>query len=136
MGRRVSVRDVSEVVVRSGRASEIVHPDRRKDLEDLAAQLRDAGHAVRLEIVDYVPGRRGITLFESVTLYLAGAVGTPLLGRLTEDLYDTVKRWALGRWRRKTEGGEFHRPLSFTILGPDGEVLKSWKVDKDGERDL
>jgi hypothetical protein len=119
------------VTIRAGRASEIAQPDRIADLEELRGQLRFSGMTVDLEIAEYIPGRRGIAWIESVWIYIAGAASGALISNLVTDIHDQAKAWAIARFHRKPNS----RPEAFTIYGPDGEVLKKFQVDDDGEHE-
>jgi hypothetical protein len=126
-----------QIIVRAGRASEVTSPERREALMELRGRLATGGADVDLEVTEYIPGQRGVTWSETVGLFIAGAVGGGLLANVTKDIYDQAKAWALDRFTKKqAENPNGNpRPESFTIYGPDGEVLKTWKVDREGEHE-
>ena len=76
-------------------------------------------------------------------IYIGTPVGSGFIGAITTDVSNRAKRWALRRYEAKrnaTRGGggkgEDHaKGERSTIDGPDGQVLKSWTVDKDGEHE-
>lgn len=126
-----------QIIVRAGRASEVTSPERSEALMELRARLATGGADVDLEVIEYVPGQRGITWGETVGLFIAGSVGGGLLANVTKDIYDQAKAWALASYAKKrSESPNGNpRPESFTIYEPDGEVLKTWKVDREGEHE-
>ncbi len=128
-----------QITMAAGRAYLVMQPERRSDLDDLARQLRSAGIDVDLQITEYEPGRRGIAFNqpEAVAFYILGAVSSALLSSLTNDLYNWAKKWAAARFKKKVEENPdgLHRPETFTIYGPDNEVLKTWKIDDQGEQE-
>jgi hypothetical protein len=112
-----------------------MQPDRREDLNQLRLALGSADLSVDLEITEYMPGRRGIGLVENISIFVTGAVSSAVLSKIAEDIYSQAKKWARVRFARKRSESEHGtaRPQSFTIYGPDDKVLKTWKIDKDGE---
>ena len=126
-----------QVTLKAGRASEITQPERRAALEELRGRLQSAGATVELQIAEYIPGRRGIAFIESVAIYIGGAASGALVSNLVTDFYTQAKTWAKARFHKKLNESPNGnpRPEAFTIYGPDGEVLKTWKIDKDGEHE-
>lgn len=125
------------LVLEAGRASEVTQPERRAALCDLRARLEAPGVSVDLQITEYAPGRRGYVWSESVAIYIAGAASGPLISSLVTDIYEQAKTWARASFRKKLgrhQGGDV-RPESFTIYGPNNEVLKTWKIDRNGEQE-
>lgn len=126
---------MADIQLRIGRASEIVQDEHRADVEAFVRQLRDDGRDVELEVVEYVPGRRGVTWVEWLTIFVGSGVGGALVNNVTNDLYNTAKAWARRRPRRKQDesdsGGA--RPIGFVIYGPDGEELRRWDTREDDE---
>jgi hypothetical protein len=127
----------TQIVLADGGAAVVLEPERQADLEDLASTLRSTGAEVELRITEYVPGRRGVTWAEQVLIYLSGIATGTLVPRVVEDLYELAKGWARKRFQKKMEESPigYHRPEHFRIYGPDGKVLKSWTIDKNGERE-
>lgn len=128
-----------EITVAAGKKYLVTSDARRADLEELAARLGSGGVDVTLDITEYEPGRRGLSFNqpEAVVIYLAGAGTTALISRLAGDVYDKAKAWALQRFQKKVDAKPdgLHRPEEFTIYGPEGDVLKHWKIDDDGEHE-
>ncbi len=67
---------MADIQVRVGRASEIVQDEHRADVEAFVRQLRHDGRDVELEVIEYVPGRRGVTWVEWLTIS-SGLVWAP-----------------------------------------------------------
>lgn len=126
-----------EIVLKAGRASEVTQPERRAALQKLREQLESIVGSVSLQIAEYVPGRRGVAWPESVAIYVAGAVSGSLLSNLVTDIYQQARNWAKAHFTEKLSqsADENVRPEWFTIYGPDNQVLKTWKIDKDGEHE-
>jgi len=101
--------------------------------------LRTAGISADVEITKYVPGRTGISFNqpEAVAFYIAGAMSSSVLSANANDLYQHAKTSASARFSKKVRENPngLHRPEEFTIYGPDGEVLKKWSVDDQGEHE-
>jgi len=50
--------------------------------------------------------------------------------RLTNALVDRLKNWVGERYNKKKSSSKtFMRGEEFTIYGPDGDVLKTWRID-------
>jgi len=126
---------VADIQVRVGRASEIVQDEHRADVEAFVRQLRDDGRDVELEVIEYVPGRRGVTWVEWLTIFVGSGVGGALVNNVTNDLYNAAKAWARRRLRRKQDESDSGRarPIGFVIYGPDGEELRRWDTREDDE---
>lgn len=129
---------MAEVLVRAGRKSEVVSPERRQRLGELADLLRSDGHDVEVEITEYVPGRRGVAFPEFVYVYIAGPAAGAVAVKVVSDVYDAARAWARKQWAAKqppeptdTTNG---RPEVVLLYGPDGEVIKRWRIGKEGER--
>jgi hypothetical protein len=135
--RGQEVLKLPQVTVKSGRASEITQPERRAALEQLQARLASCGVTIDLEVAEYIPGRRGLTWVECVWIYVAGPASAALIANLVNDLYKQAKSWAIDRFRKKLEANPdgSPRPEWFTIYGPDGEPMKTFKIDKEGEHE-
>jgi hypothetical protein len=136
---------MAQLIVRAGRAYMVTSPEREAALCELRDSLRKGGVDVDLEITQYEPGRRGLPppwFPEEVAIYIGAAVGSGLIGAIVTDVYSTAKQWAKSRYggKRKAAEGASKDPDQvkgerFTIYGPDGKVLKTWTVDKDGEHE-
>jgi len=126
---------VADIRVRVGRASEIVHDEHRADVEDFVRRLRDDGRDVDLEVIEYLPGRRGVTWVEWLAIFVGSGVGSALVNNVTNDLYNVAKAWARRRLRKKRDQSESGgaRPTGFVIYGPDGEELRRWDTREDDE---
>ena len=122
-----------DFVIKSGREFEVISLARRRALEDLRDRLNAHGMPARLEITEYRPRRYGIGPPELVAITIGGIIGKRLLDRLADDLYDMVKVWATSLF---TRSGPDARPQEYTILGPDGKVLRKGRTDKSSDRDL
>lgn len=116
-----------------------MQPEHRADLENLVSLLRSGGLSADLQITEYDPGRRGISFnqAEAVAIYIGGAMTVTVIANLTNDIYDRVKNWAIARFlaKVKNDPNGLHRPETFTIYGPDNEILKSWTIDDGGEHE-
>lgn len=130
---------MAEVTVRAGRKSEIVSPERRQRLAELADVLRFDGYDVEVEIIEYEPGRRGVAFPEFVYVYIAGPAAGALAVKVINDVYDKAKAWARRQWAAKQppEPVETHRgrPEVVLLYGPDGEIMRRWRIDEGGECD-
>ena len=127
-----------QILIRAGRATEIMRPERRSDLDELVSRLRSEGMVVDLQLTEHIPGRRGIVWGESVAIYIAGAASGAVISNIVGDIYKQAKSWAAARFKKKQEASGENgnpRPESFTILGPDGKVLRTWKIDRNGEHE-
>lgn len=120
-----------EIVIRVGSATEIVNEDRLADVKDLASEVAATGNLVQLEVVEYVPGQRGLTYVELVFIYIGIKAGDALISSLTNELFETAKAWAHRRAERKSKEPA-DRPIGFVIYGPDGKVLRQWDTRDDG----
>lgn len=126
-------------MVRAGRKSEVMSSERRERLAELADVLRSDGHHVKVEIIEYEPGRRGDAFAEFVSVYIAGPAAGALAVKVVNDVYDAAKQWARRQWAAKqspepTETME-SRPEVVLLYGPDGEVIKRCRIDEEGERE-
>jgi hypothetical protein len=130
---------VPQLTMAAGKPYLVMQPERRADLEVLSAQLRSAGIDVDLQITEYVPGRRGVGFNqpEAIAFYVLGVVAQTLIANMTEDIFDRAKKWAAARFRRKVAVNPdgLHKPETFTIYGPDDKVLKTWRIDDQGEHE-
>jgi hypothetical protein len=119
---------VVELVLAAGRMTAL--------LDELALELRSLGHEVELSVTEYVPGRRGIAWAEAFWLYIVAATSATLMPLVVTDLYEAAKRWSRSRYEAKRrQGGIRPRAEMFVIFGPDGNPIKRWKIDENGERE-
>ena len=113
--------------------TEILNEDRRIALEDLIDSLRQDG--LDGEIAYRPPTGRGVLWWEVVAIYVGGKFVDAVTGQIIKAALDQavgrVTTWAKARLRR----GDTSRPQSITLYGPNGEVLKEIKVDKDSLED-
>ncbi len=126
--------DASNIVIRIGRAYEVMHEERRVTTRDFADDLRRWGLTVELEVTEYVPGRYGLTLVEWTAIFIGTSAGTKIIGNLTDDLYQAAKELLRRRRKAKAEKGSAGRHLGFTIYGPDGKELRSWTTQEDEDQ--
>jgi hypothetical protein len=113
----------------------VTSDERRQDLLELERRLGSGALDVELQIAEYEPGYRGVTLLEVLGIYVGLRVSDKVIDALVGDLYKKAKAWATARYRRKQAQGRGMRGESFTIYGPDGKRLKTWRIDKDGEHE-
>jgi len=78
---------------------------------------------VDLEIVEYVPGRRGLGPVEWTAIYIGARVAESLVSSITEDAYERAKEMLRSRRRAKRAKGTPGAHLGFTIYRPNGEEL-------------
>ncbi|MGP4048356.1 hypothetical protein [Streptomyces sp. 2A115] len=108
--------------------TEILHEDRKRALARLADDLQSFGVECPLNYRPPDPGRRGVTWFEVLYIYL----GTKALESLTGYVFDALAEQTLGRvinWAKdRLRRGETNRPQSITIYGPDNEPLITVKI--------
>lgn len=136
---------MSQITIKAGRAYLVTGPEREAAIGDLRDMLGHGGINVEMEITHYVPGRRGLPppgTPEDIAIYIGGGVGSGLIAAITADIYNKVKRWALRQFESKRikarDAGRDENSAKgerFVIYGPDGRILKTWTVDKDGEHE-
>lgn len=129
----LSERGSANVRISIGKAYEAMPPERRAATEQFAEDLRRWGLTVDLEVIEYVPGRVGLTPVEWTSIFVGTSVGTKLLGNLTDDLYNAAKELLRRRWQVRKQEGRTGRHLGFTIYGPDGRELRQWSTREDDE---
>jgi hypothetical protein len=127
---------IRDIFVRVGAPYENVLPERREDVRDLVGHLNRI-HPTKLEIVEYVPGRRGLPWAETVSIWIGTNLASGVAGAVASDVYEVAKRWARNRFRRKQEEkpGVRVRSQRFVIYGQDGKKLCEWIIDEKGERE-
>jgi hypothetical protein len=116
----------------------MIHGETVEAWEDLAARLRDLQHNVRREDRYMKPGRVGVVFGEVVWIYLGvkaiDVVTDHAIEAMLRRLLDTVKAWGRERFGRR-ENAPRPRPMSVKIADEDGNILRSWKIDQDGEQE-
>ena len=123
---------MSDIRVRIGRPTEVVHLEHHADAEAFVGELRQSGLEVgELEVVEY-GGGRGVVRVEWIFIFLGPEVASSLISDVTDDLYAAAKKWARRRYhRKKSEGESRSRPVGFLIYGPDGKELRKWTMLDD-----
>jgi hypothetical protein len=81
----------ANVVIRAGRAYEVMHENRRVATQEFANDLRRWGLTVEVEITEYIPGRLGLGPIEWTSIVIGSSVGKKLLDSLVDDLYEAGK---------------------------------------------
>lgn len=106
--------------------------------EDLAARLRDLQHDVRREDRYMEPGRVGLIFGEVVWIYLGvkaiDVVTNHAIEAMLDRILDTVKAWGRQRFGKRKDAPR-PRPMSVQIVDEDGKVLRTWRIDQDGEQE-
>jgi len=109
--------------------------ERINALDELAGELATMGHDVERDYHEQAPGRYGITWWEVVYIYVGmkalDAVTSRALDAMLDRIVETAKRWAHERMAHKRTS----RPEYFAVLDTEGKVLRSWKIDKEGEEE-
>ena len=125
--------DGADVQISIGKPYEVVHQERRWATEGLAKELEALGLKVDLEVIGYVPGRRGLGPIEITAIYIGARVAESLIGAITEDVYAKTKEMLRARRRRAKDTGKGSKNLGFTIYGPDGQPLAKWTTTEEDE---
>lgn len=125
---------VANVRIRAGHAYEVMQEERRWATEGFAKELRQLGLDVDLEIIEYVPGRRGLGPIEWTEIFVGTAVATSIITNLTNDLYQRAKDMLRSRRKANKAAGRGRHNLGFTIYGPEGEELRKWTTKDDDEK--
>ena len=106
--------------------------------EELADQLRDLGHDVRREDRYMEPGRRGITFGEVVAVYIGMKALDTVTGHVMDAalqrIIDAAKAWGRERFGKRGDAPN-PRPVVITFFDEEGKVIRTWKIDKDGEQE-
>ncbi|WP_298443219.1 hypothetical protein [Ferrimicrobium sp.] len=133
------------ITIRAGQAYMVTSPEREAALGELRDSLATDGVAVNLEIIPYEPGYRGLPappFPEEVAVYIANAVGSGLIDTIVAIAYSKAKQWAKSCYERKRNAAESAnknpdhvKGERFIIYGPDGKILKTWTIDKNGEHE-
>jgi hypothetical protein len=100
------------VRIRAGRAYEVMQDERRWATEGFTKELQQLGLNVDLEIIDYVPGRRGLGPVEWTEIFIGTTVATSIITNLTNDLYQRTKDML--RSRRKATIQRLSKSSTFT----------------------
>lgn len=122
-----------QIRIRLGGKSQIVADERRRSVEEYADELRERGYSVDLEVIEYEPGRRGISFVETVVIFVLLKSVDGALQAAGKDAYELAKRWAHKRLEIKRAAGQGGRPVGFTIYDGDGNVLYTWDTRQDDE---
>ncbi len=122
-----------DVRIRAGRAYEVMQDERRWATEGFAKELRQLGLDVDLEIVEYVPGRRGLGPIEWTEIFVGTTVATSIITNLANDLYQRAKDMLRSRRKANKAAGRGRHNLGFTIYGPKGEELRKWTTNDNNE---
>lgn len=134
----------AKITIRAGGAYMVIQPERVTALNRLRDLLAEGGHAVELEVTPYSPGRVGLLapgMPEEVAIFIEKNIAGILLKEATLYIYNKTREWARKRYQAKRSAHDrdqspnWLKGEKFTIYGPDGSVLKSWTVDKDGEHE-
>ncbi len=99
---------------------------RRRSIEELAEEIRKTGHSVTIEEQEEAHVWRWELLSPIEQLGILILSGVP--SAIGSDIYTMAKRWARKQFKKSPP-----RPQRFTIYGPDGKVLGSFKIDQNGE---
>lgn len=119
----------ADIRISAGKAYEVMHAERRWAPEGLARELRQLGLDVDLEIIEYVPKRRGLGPIEWTAIFVGEAIAQALIGSVVDDVYQRAKDML----RARRASGRSRKKLGVKIYGPKGEVLKEWTTDDDEE---
>jgi hypothetical protein len=107
------------------------------DLEDLIYELRENGNDG--QITYRPPSGYGVTLYQTIMLYIELKAADAAIGDVTKQAVDSVINWVKGLFKRDREQAEAEgetvvwRKKIITIYGPDGKPLKRIKVDSEDE---
>jgi hypothetical protein len=131
---------VKDIVIRigSGSAAEVVTPEFRESVQELAAILKDTGHSVAIEEPkrERLPGIGFLTLAQEVGIFIGTGVATTLLNAVVTDICNSAKSWARNQVEKpQSSNRPIRQRLSFTIYDAEGKPLLSWKIDSDGEHE-
>jgi len=111
------------------------HDLSRDELEELATEIREEFPELEVEVFVGEEHGYGVTLSEVLRIYMEIGEVAGATAAIGAPFWATV-RWAKKRWHRDREANpdELPRPRFVTVYGPDGETLKSVKIDApDGE---
>ena len=110
-------------------------PGADQAVEELAAGLRAKGISVTVKIDrKHLSGAAaGLTIFETVLIFIGSGVATPLLNAVVADIYNAAKNWGRKRFSNKSENSRVR--VLFTIVGPDGSYIVQWQIGEEGEQE-
>src|SRR5690349_18127672 len=91
-------------------------------LEELIDDIREQGHDGRISYRP--PTGYGVTLYQTVTLYIEHHAADATVGLIVTSLELAVINWAKRLFHRAKDSGGHERKKFVTILGPDGKPLK------------
>jgi len=102
---------------------------RAEDLQDLADAIRQLDHDYEVKIAYHDQIGHRVTWVEALTIWLPAVIDSAALAAIIAQSI----AWARRRFKKEeSEQAENdnvqYRPKSVTILGPNGEVLKSIKI--------
>ena len=75
------------------------------------------------------PSAPGVTLYQTIMLYIGLKAADASIGDVTKKVVDSVINWIRNTAKRNREDGKTLRKKIITIYGPDGKPLKQIKVD-------
>lgn len=104
------------------------------DLEELIYELRERGNDG--QITYRPPSGYGVTLYQTVLLYIGLRAADASIGDVTKQVVDSVINWIKNTFKRDREEGKTTRKRIITIHGPDGKPLKQIKVDSEDEIEI
>ncbi len=114
--------------------TEILNEDRRLALEALITLFREQD--LDGEIVYRPPTGRGISLYEVTAIYIGAKAVDAATGHVVDRVIDAVLSRAIQWAKSRLHKSETGRPQSITLYGPNGEVLKEVRVNKDGVEEV
>lgn len=104
-----------------------------EELAPLVNELRQIHRDLTSEYVWYETRGYGVTLWESLTIYIAlkaaDAALDATLGTLVRDIIDKGKEWVQ---HRRDEKNSHHRPFALTVRDAEGNLLAAIDIDRDG----
>ncbi|WP_152191150.1 hypothetical protein [Georgenia satyanarayanai] len=106
-------------------------------LERLAQAINAAGHAVKVaerpKQVERPPISHGADYLD-VLIYIGSGMGGAALTLLTQDLYRVTKNWFRKEQRKPDAPKSEQGFLRFSIMDPDGQILRCWQMDDVGTK--
>jgi len=128
MSEQSSIEVEPQVTIQAGRASEVFTDARRQAINELATELESIGLTVNLDLTDYIPGRRGISLVEQIGIFIGTSAGSGLIGAIVTDIYSMTKRWA----RKRIQSKSFNRSSLLVIVRDTDGTTRTFRISKDG----
>jgi hypothetical protein len=123
-GRRAVAEDLAKFLVSEGYTVNSITRD-KKDHEDThpppdgLARLRDLFEKNRAKNQREV--RTAVPFIEVLGIFIGSGMATALLGNITTDLYNAVKKWG----DKKNSRSEITEFVRINIYGPDGKEVAS-----------